>query len=139
MGLKRKVAEGWERLKSANAGERFRDFYRFRHERRGGKRWSTGRILSLGVGILLVAGGLAIGWLPGPGGFIAIFGAALIATEWYPLAELLDWAELLTRRSWAGFSVYWARSSTTRRVLTSVGVVVLAAGASYLVLEVLMR
>lgn len=138
MALRRRARESWERLKAPKPGQRFRDFYRYRHERRGGRRWSAGRILTLGAGVLLVGGGLAIGWLPGPGGFIAVFGLALLATEWFALAKLLDWAELVTRRSWAGFTVYWAHSSTTRRVATAVGFVGLAAGASYLVVEVLM-
>lgn len=137
MLLSRGASESWHRLRSAKAGTRFRDFHRFRSERRGGRRWSGGRVLVLGSGIVLVAGGLAIGWLPGPGGFIAVVGAALVATEWYALARLLDWAELVARRTWAWFSVYWARSSTARRVVTAVGLVGVAAGASYLVVAVL--
>ena len=138
MGLRESARQSWQRLRDATPGERFRDFYRYRHERRGGAHWSAGRVFTIGAGVLLTGGGLAIGWLPGPGGFIAILGVALVATEWFHLAKLLDWTELITRRAWAAFSVYWARSSTMRRVLTAMGFVGVAAGASYLVVEVLM-
>lgn len=55
------------------------------------------------VGIALVAGGIAIGWLPGPGGFIAIFGFALLAQEFRPLAAAMDWGEIIVRKAWARF------------------------------------
>ena len=42
--------------------------------------------------------GLGIGWLPGPGGFLAILGLALLGTEMRPLARLLDGCEVLLRR-----------------------------------------
>jgi hypothetical protein len=51
----------------------------------------------------LILGGLAIGWLPGPGGFIAIIGLALVARVVPGVAKPMDMAEILLRRIWAWF------------------------------------
>jgi hypothetical protein len=53
------------------------------------------------VAIVLIGGGLAIGWLPGPGGFIAIFGLAIVAMEFRVMAVILDRLERLGRDAWA--------------------------------------
>jgi hypothetical protein len=55
-------------------------------------------VLTLVIGTVLLVGGLAIGWLPGPGGFIAVFGAALLGVEWLRIAQLLDRCETYARR-----------------------------------------
>jgi hypothetical protein len=55
-------------------------------------------VLTLVIGTVLLVGGLAIGWLPGPGGFIAVFGAALLGVEWLRIARLLDRCETYARR-----------------------------------------
>jgi hypothetical protein len=52
----------------------------------------------IGLGLLLIVGGLAIGWLPGPGGFVAVIGAARLGTEWLSVAKALDWTEVRVRR-----------------------------------------
>ncbi len=44
------------------------------------------------LGVLLILGGLAIGWLPGPGGFIAFFGIAILAGEY-------RWVRRITRQT----------------------------------------
>jgi hypothetical protein len=49
-------------------------------------------------GTVLLIGGLAIGWLSGPGGFIAVFGAALLGVEWLGVAQILDRCETYLRR-----------------------------------------
>lgn len=46
------------------------------------------------VAVLLIIGGLLIGWLPGPGGFIAVIGVAMLAAEF-------RWARRLTRQAQA--------------------------------------
>ena len=94
-GLKRE----WGRLKQGKPGKRFMDFHRSRCERWAGT-WPLERILTLGIGIVLLVGGLAIGWLPGPGGFIGVIGAALVGVEWLPMAKTLDWVELRLRGAW---------------------------------------
>jgi hypothetical protein len=68
------------------------DFHQARCKRRAGG-WPLERVLTLVIGTVLLLGGLAIGWLPGPGGFIAVFGAALLGVEWLRVAMFLDRCE----------------------------------------------
>jgi hypothetical protein len=85
------------RLKDGRPGHRFLDLYEFR------KKDPPAPAVRVGlwfVAILLVGGGLAIGWLPGPGGFIAIFGLAIVAMEFRFVAVRLDRLERLFRDAW---------------------------------------
>lgn len=50
------------------------------------------------IALGLIAIGLLIGWLPGPGGVLAIIGLALLATQFRWVAICLDWIELMMRR-----------------------------------------
>jgi hypothetical protein len=88
--------DDWKHLLRGRAGRRFLDFHQARCKRRAGG-WPLERVLTLFVGTVLLLGGLAIGWLPGPGGFIAVFGAALLGVEWLRVARLLDRCEAYLR------------------------------------------
>ena len=95
-----KLKQNWRELKDAPSGERFRAFYDKRQENRE----SQGtRLLSVGGGIALVTLGAGVGWLPGPGGFLAILGLALLAQEFRPLASALDWVERKLIALWKAF------------------------------------
>jgi hypothetical protein len=87
-----------KRLKDGEPGRRFIDLYEFR------KKDPPTTALRVGlwfIAILLIGGGLAIGWLPGPGGFIAIFGLAIVAMEFRFMAVTLDRIERFARDAWA--------------------------------------
>ncbi len=88
-------------LRDGEPGTRFRRFYEVRRRRRSGHAHS--RILTLIIAVALILLGAAIGWLPGPGGFIAIFGLALLATEFRPAARALDATETTLRGMWRRF------------------------------------
>jgi hypothetical protein len=107
------LSEDWSRIWRGKPGRRFVDFHQARCRRRAGG-WPLERVVTLVLGTLLTAGGLAIGWLPGPGGFLAILGAALLGVEWLRVAQLLDRCE---RGLWAGWR-YLGRHFG-RRVTTS--------------------
>ena len=96
------LKNNWRQLRHGKPGRRFRDFYTYRAEHRSGP-FSAARIAMIVIGIALIAGGVAIGWLPGPGGFIAIFGFALLAQEFRPIAVAMDWSETILRKAWAKF------------------------------------
>lgn len=51
------------------------------------------RLGRVAVAIVLVLFGLAIGWLPGPGGFLAIVGLFMLAGEFRRVAVFADWCE----------------------------------------------
>jgi hypothetical protein len=130
------IRAGWRKLRDGVPGRRFTDFYEHRRKQHATSN-AIGRVVVVGFGIVLALGGLAIGWLPGPGGFIAIFGVALLATEYRPLARLLDRAEILARRGWRWSRARWQRSSPAAKVIavlamTSVAAVLDYAAASFM-------
>lgn len=86
------------RLKHGTAGRRFVDLYEFRQE---DPPTPAVRVGLWAVALLLIVGGVAIGWLPGPGGFIAIFGLAIVAMEFRFMAVILDRLERIGRNAWA--------------------------------------
>jgi hypothetical protein len=100
--LKKILAKDWKQLRHGKPGRRFCDFYRARAERRA-EGWPLERVLILVVGIGMLLGGLAIGWLPGPGGFVGVIGAALLGAESKTIAKLLDWVESRLRDAWRFF------------------------------------
>ena len=75
------LKQDWNRLLHGRPGRRFFDFHQERCKRRAGG-WPRERVVTLVLGTALLVVGLAIGWLPGPGGFLAIIGAALLGIEW---------------------------------------------------------
>ncbi|MGD9903286.1 MAG: hypothetical protein AB7U83_07430 [Vicinamibacterales bacterium] len=85
------------RLRNGRAGHRFLDLYEFRKEDPPATAVRVGLWL---VALLLIGGGLAIGWLPGPGGFVAIFGLAIVGMEFRVVAVALDRAERFSRDAW---------------------------------------
>ena len=86
------------RLKGGEPGRRFLDLYEFRKQDPPKPAARVGLWL---IAIVLIAGGLAIGWLPGPGGFIAVFGLAIVAMEIPLHGGELDRLEQLGRDAWA--------------------------------------
>lgn len=62
------------------------------------------KVLVTFIGIVLILGGIAVGWLPGPGGFIGFFGVAILAAEY-------RWVRKLTRQSEA-VAHHWHKKVT---------------------------
>jgi len=93
MKISQSVAEDLKRLRAGRPGRRFRQYVRQRAQ--GTSRrdsYSRSRTMLLGVALIVV--GTAIGWLPGPGGFLALVGLAVLATEIPLVARWLDYLEL---------------------------------------------
>lgn len=86
-------------LRNAQPGHRFRSYVDERRKRMENKS-GPARLAIPAIGLALIVVGLAIGWLPGPGGFVAIIGLALIAQEVPWVADLMDRSELLLRQLW---------------------------------------
>lgn len=79
-------------LRDAPPGQRFQNFVDYRLEKRG-KQQILWRLLTFSSGIFLILFGLAIGWLPGPGGFVAFIGIGIIIQEIPIIAKWLDQLE----------------------------------------------
>ncbi len=92
----KKLKKEFTVLRDGKPGRRFRDFRKFQKETEGSSRAT--RISIFVVGVLLIVAGLAIGWLPGPGGFLAIVGIAMLGREIPGIAWVLDGIEVQIRR-----------------------------------------
>jgi len=90
------LADEWHHLRADAPGERFRHHYeRSRHHSH------ARRILGGLLGVLLVAAGLIMLFIPGPGILTAIFGLALLSSQSRWLAGAMDRTEPKLR-AWAG-------------------------------------
>jgi hypothetical protein len=90
--LKRRV----RRFMAAPSGTRFRAY----HERLSQRPNLTRTLLVVGCGLILLALGLVMLVLPGPGLLVAAIGAALIAGESLSAARLLDRIDSALTRVW---------------------------------------
>jgi hypothetical protein len=90
--LKRRV----RRFRTAPSGTRFRVY----HERLAQRKNLMRTLLVVGGGLILLALGMILLVLPGPGLLIAAIGAALIAGESLTVARILDRIDLGLTRIW---------------------------------------
>jgi hypothetical protein len=91
-----RIRQRVRRFLAAPRGTRFRAY----HERlrRHASVWRT--LLFAGIGLIVLALGLAMLVLPGPGLLFAAIGAALIAGESRVAADVLDRLDLWLARLW---------------------------------------
>lgn len=94
MKLWTSVKQNMQQLRDGQPGHRFRDYVKQRSEGRG----MYTRLWNYLAGVALIAVGLAVGWLPGPGGFLALIGLAILAKEFPFIGSWLDKAEVFLRR-----------------------------------------
>jgi 4-amino-4-deoxy-L-arabinose transferase-like glycosyltransferase len=90
--LKRRV----RRFTAAPSGTRFRAY----HERLAQRPNLMRTLLVVGCGLILLALGMVMLVLPGPGLLVAAIGAALIAGESMWVARLLDRVDLCITTKW---------------------------------------
>ena len=84
-------------LRTAEPGKRFQQYFSRRHQAGSS---NLRRVLTLGLGGLVVAVGLVLMPAPGPGILVVAAGAALMAGESLWMARGLDRAEILARKLW---------------------------------------
>jgi hypothetical protein len=125
-----RAKKNWQEFKDSEPGERFQDRYNRRQQEEHG-RWSKGTIFNIVLGLLIIAGGLLIGLVPGPGGFIAFLGLGLIGSEFQPTAKALDWGEVKVRAvvSWA--KNIWAVLPLGGKIIVGALTLVVVAMAAY--------
>jgi hypothetical protein len=132
------IKDDLAQLRRGKSGCRFCEFYDFRQSRRQ-PGLSVSRVLTIFLGLALTIGGASIGWLPGPGGFVAIFGLALLAQEFRPMAKALDWCEPKLRALWQWVVRTWRRMSSSGRVALAMTIVVTGVGMGYAAYSLLLR
>ena len=121
-----RAKEGWRRFGASDPGHRFRDRYRYQQESEHG--WRDPRRLFFVVGgLAIAAASLVFGVLPGPGTLTFFVGLAMISGEFYPVARLLDWAEVRARKLGRWVGGVWRSSAAGKASVVAVGALCLAA------------
>ena len=128
-----KWKKSWKDLESAPPGERFERMYR----RRKSSGSAAGRIAMIAVGIVLIAGGVILLAIPGPGLLVIAFGGALIAQQFQAVARAFDALELLLRKLYRRAVAFWKKASTAVRAAVVGSAALVAAGAAYIAWRVL--
>jgi hypothetical protein len=106
------LKKSWLAFKKGAPGERFEGFYRARRQTH-----PRSRIVFAIVGGLLLAGGVILLFIPGPGILLIAFGGALIARQSLWMAKLLDEVELFLRKATRGARAFWRKASMPVRAL----------------------
>ena len=114
-----KLEQQWRAFKHDSPGHRFEH----QHDRmkKSGKGFLVGAAI---VGGLLVAGGVVLLFIPGPGLLLMVFGLALVAGVSKPLAKVLDRAEPVVRR-WARAAKQWWKQAP---IAVKIGIGAIALG-----------
>lgn len=90
-----KFKQTWQRIKAGKAGQRFQQEFRRRH---GAGRSPIRKALLIGGGLLFMAAGFVLLFIPGPGLVFLFVGAFLIAQQSLLAARALDWSELRLKK-----------------------------------------
>jgi hypothetical protein len=115
----------WRLFERAEPGTRFEKL----HDARS--RSAALRVVVTILGILLVAGGVVLLFIPGPGLLLIAFGAGLLAQQSRWLAERLDRLEILLRRRISRARSIWKRATTPVRAVVVTGGILAAGLAAY--------
>lgn len=121
-----KLKKSWRSFERSAPGHRFEE----QHEAHSGS--ASSNVVVIGLGILLLAGGVVLLFIPGPGLLLIAFGAGLIARQSLWLAKRLDRLELFLRKLGRRSRRAWERASAAARVAIAAALSVGALGAAYL-------
>ncbi len=94
----------WRCFKDDPPGERFE-----RHcERMKQHPWAL-MLLQITLGVVLIAAGVVLLFIPGPGLLVMAFGLGLLAGVSRPIARWMDRAEPRVRERWRQLKAWWRR------------------------------
>src|SRR5688572_17929031 len=83
------------------------------------------------LAVALVALGLVLCVIPGPGVPIILIGAGLLADQWRGLARVMDWLEVQLRRAVKSVVKAWTRIPPGAKYAVILLAMALAVGAAY--------
>ncbi len=123
------MQQGWQEFRDSEPGHRFEDRYHRRQQREQG--WlDPGRLFNIVGGLAIAVGSIVLWVVPGPGALTFFLGLGMIASEFAPVARLLDWAELKARKLGRRLVDTW-RSSAAGKLLLVLGSLIAVAALGY--------
>lgn len=111
----RNIQKNVIRLQTGHPGQRFHDFYEYRQHQRN-HRWTLTSIATIIAGLVIAGVGIVLIPAPGPGVLIAVFGLALLGSEFEFVARFLDWLECRARPSYEWTKKFWLNVSFPLRI-----------------------
>lgn len=92
----------WHQFRHDKPGERFRN-----HNERAKKKSKKHAAVTIALGVLLLAGGVVLLFMPGPGTPLIVFGVALVAAHSKKMSDALDRAEPRFRKRGHDVARHW--------------------------------
>jgi hypothetical protein len=121
-------------LGSSGAGRRFQKVHSVESQKR--KPWT--RAVKLLLGTLLIAVGIFLLAIPGPGLLVVLVGLGVLASGSRSVARLLDRSEVLARNSWHEIVTRWREAPWYGRIaFAALLSVMVAAGFGVLIIFLL--
>ena len=120
-----RIRISWHLFATSRPGLRFRERYRLHQKRRRRRgRFDLVRLLYIVGGVMLIVVSALFGWLPVLGWGTAFMGVGMIASEFYPIAHLMDWLEVRARRLFKPLEKTFVRLPTWARLSISLAIAV---------------
>lgn len=116
----KEIKQTWQRFRAGKPGRRFQQEYR----RHGTGRTAIQKLLPIVGGLVLMAVGFLLLFIPGPGLIFLFVGGFLIAQQSLVAARMLDWGEICLRWLLHRSVRAWRRSSMTLKVVLVAGAAV---------------
>lgn len=129
--MMQRLGERWQEFRRSRPGRRFQELHD-RQEADGGGQPGWRKVLIVLLGGALVAGGLFLLPLPGPGMLIIVLGLALLSVVVPQLAPILDRGELWSRAASRRALAWWGRTSLPVRLLIGVMLAAVVGVGGYL-------
>jgi len=124
------LKKSWQELKQGRPGHRFQERAKKGKRERLSQSWIK-RFLKPVIAIILIAGGVVLCVIPGPGMPLVVAGAALLAERSLTIARSLDWIEVRVRKVMSSGKAWWRHATGTARFAAMfIGAVVIG-GAGY--------
>lgn len=120
----------WTAFRDARPGQRFEERYERSRKMRASQSWFV-RVLKPAVALLLLAGGIVLCFIPGPGLPLIIIGAGLLGDESRPIARGLDWIEVRVRKLVKKMVRWWRGASLLAKEAVVALATLLASAAAY--------
>lgn len=121
------MKQEWREFKHDEPGERFAN-----HRERMSKKSKKHAAVSIALGVLLLAGGVVLLFIPGPGLLLIVFGLALVATHSKRLSNLMDRAEPRLRAAAHTAKQWWWAMPIAGKIALILAALGIGAGLAYL-------
>jgi hypothetical protein len=118
----------WKAFREARPGQRFEDRFERSREMRPSQSWFV-RFLKPAAALVLLAGGIVLCFIPGPGLPLIVIGAGLLADESRIIARGMDWIEVRLRKLIKMAFRWWHGASLLAKE-AAIGVAMLLASAA---------